>query len=78
MRKEKRAIKDKAKVEALLRRCQTLQLGLWDGAEPYVVTVNFGDTPFHLSEKDSIPALGMRVDSKDTGNADSPFTPRPN
>lgn len=42
MRHEKREIKDKAKVEALLAGCQTMQLGLWDGREPYVATVNFG------------------------------------
>ncbi len=42
MRKEKRAIRDTAAIEEMLRRCRTLQLGLWDGEEPYVVTVNFG------------------------------------
>ena len=42
MRKEKRAIRDKAAIESLLRSCRTMQLGLWDGREPYVVTVNFG------------------------------------
>jgi uncharacterized protein len=42
MRQKKREIQDKAKVEELLRGCRTMQLGLWDGAEPYVVTVNFG------------------------------------
>jgi uncharacterized protein len=42
MRQKKREIQDKAQVEKLLRGCRTVQLGLWDGAEPYVVTVNFG------------------------------------
>ncbi|GAB7081842.1 pyridoxamine 5'-phosphate oxidase family protein [Megalodesulfovibrio paquesii] len=42
MRKEKRAIRDNAQVEALLKQCTTMQLGLWDGEEPYAVTVNFG------------------------------------
>lgn len=42
MRKANREIKDKARVEELLRGCTTMQLGLWDGSEPYVVTVNFG------------------------------------
>jgi hypothetical protein len=42
MRKAKREIKDKTMVEALLRRCHTVHLGLWDGKEPYVVTVDFG------------------------------------
>ena len=42
MRKEKRAVRDKATVEALLRRCHTMQLALWDGQEPYAVAVNFG------------------------------------
>ena len=42
MRQKKREIRDKAKVEELLRGCRTMQLGLWDGAEPYVATVNFG------------------------------------
>ena len=42
MRKENRAIRDRNVIEGLLRRCRTLQLGLWDGCEPYVVTVNFG------------------------------------
>ncbi|WP_461208272.1 pyridoxamine 5'-phosphate oxidase family protein [Desulfocurvus sp. DL9XJH121] len=42
MRHEKREIKDKARVEALLTSCLTMQLGLWDGERPYVATVNFG------------------------------------
>ncbi|CCH50093.1 pyridoxamine 5'-phosphate oxidase family protein [Pseudodesulfovibrio piezophilus] len=42
MRQEKREIKDKKTVEELLCGCRTMQLGLWDGKEPYVVTVNFG------------------------------------
>ena len=42
MRKENRAIRDRNVIEGLLRSCRTLQLGLWDGREPYVVTVNFG------------------------------------
>lgn len=42
MRKAKREIQDKAQVEALLLSCQYLQLGLWDGERPYVVSVNFG------------------------------------
>lgn len=42
MRKKKRAIEDKALIEKLLLRCEALQLGLWDGEQPYVVTVNFG------------------------------------
>ena len=42
MRHPKREIKDKAKVEALLKSCMTMQLGLWDGGRPYVVTVDFG------------------------------------
>lgn len=42
MQQKKREIQGKAQVEELLRGCRTLQLGLWDGEEPYVVTVNFG------------------------------------
>ena len=42
MRHPKRAIQDKARVEELLRSCTTMQLGLWDGGRPYVVTVDFG------------------------------------
>lgn len=42
MRHPQREIKDKAQVEALLRRCMTMQLGLWDGDRPYVATVDFG------------------------------------
>jgi len=42
MRHPKREIKDKAKVEELLKSCTTLQLGLWDGGRPYVATVDFG------------------------------------
>ncbi len=42
MRKEKRAVRDLAAIEGLIRQCGTLHLGLWDGQMPYVVTVNFG------------------------------------
>jgi hypothetical protein len=42
MRHPKREIQDKARVEALLKSCTTLQLGLWDGERPYAVTVDFG------------------------------------
>ncbi|TVM33773.1 pyridoxamine 5'-phosphate oxidase family protein [Oceanidesulfovibrio marinus] len=42
MRKKERAIEDKAQVEELLLRCEVIQLGLWDGEQPYVVAVNFG------------------------------------
>ncbi|MDK2956439.1 MAG: uncharacterized protein PWQ57_1935 [Desulfovibrionales bacterium] len=44
MRHPKREIKDRKRVEELLRSCATLQLGLWDGEKPYVVTVDFGYT----------------------------------
>lgn len=42
MRHPKRELRDKAKVEELLKGCTTMQLALWDGAAPYAVTVNFG------------------------------------
>ncbi|WP_320172413.1 pyridoxamine 5'-phosphate oxidase family protein [Maridesulfovibrio sp.] len=42
MRHPKREIKDRNKVEELLKSCTTMQLGLWDGVKPYAVTVNFG------------------------------------
>jgi nitroimidazol reductase NimA-like FMN-containing flavoprotein (pyridoxamine 5'-phosphate oxidase superfamily) len=42
MRHPQREIKDTAKVRELLKGCATLQLGLWDGDRPYVVTVDFG------------------------------------
>lgn len=42
MRKEKRALRDKEQLENLLRRCHIVHLALWDGEEPYAVTVNFG------------------------------------
>lgn len=42
MRKKERAVEDKAQVEALLLQCEAIQLGLWDGEQPYVVAVNFG------------------------------------
>lgn len=42
MRKEQRALRDRPALENLLASCRTLHLGLWDGREPYAVTVNFG------------------------------------
>ena len=67
MRKEKRAVRDLAAIEALVRQCHTLHLGLWDGEKPYVVTVNFGYEPgalyFHCADQgrkaDCIRANGL-------------------
>lgn len=42
MRQKRREIEDREQIEKLLCTCTTVQLGLWDGEEPYVVTVNFG------------------------------------
>jgi nitroimidazol reductase NimA-like FMN-containing flavoprotein (pyridoxamine 5'-phosphate oxidase superfamily) len=67
MRKEKRAVRDTAAIEALVRRCHALHLGLWDGERPYAVTVNFGYEPgavyFHCADQgrkaDCIRANGL-------------------
>ena len=42
MRKKEREITDRSVLEELLRRCRVCRLGLFDGAWPYVVPVNFG------------------------------------
>ena len=42
MNRKDRAIADQTDCVQLLRRCDTLRLGLWDGTMPYVVPVSFG------------------------------------
>lgn len=42
MRRSDREITDRAELEEMLRTQQVLHLGLWDGAEPYVVPLNYG------------------------------------
>ena len=42
MNRKDRAIADQTDCIQLLRRCDTLRLGLWDGTMPYVVPVSFG------------------------------------
>ena len=42
MNRKDRAITDQTDCIQLLRRCDTLRLGLWDSAMPYVVPVSFG------------------------------------
>jgi len=42
MRKSQREIKDRAEIDAIIRRSQVCRLGLTDGHEPYVVPLCFG------------------------------------
>lgn len=42
MRRSDREISDRAELDAMLRRENVLHLGLCDGAEPYVVPMNYG------------------------------------
>ena len=42
MNRKDRAITNQVACLQLLSRCDTLRLGLWDGALPYVVPVSFG------------------------------------
>jgi len=42
MRKAKREITEPEQIAAVLSRCDTIRIGVLDGAEPYVVPVSFG------------------------------------
>ena len=42
MRRTEREIKDRADIDAIIRRCQVCRLGLADGDIPYVVPMCFG------------------------------------
>jgi uncharacterized protein len=42
MRRDEREIKDRAAIDAVIRRSQVCRLGLADGREPYVVPLCFG------------------------------------
>ena len=42
MRRKDREITDKAELLDILRRCETLRIGMVSGGEPYVVPVSFG------------------------------------
>lgn len=42
MRRKDREITDTAEIEAIIRRCDCIHLGLMDGNRPYVVPLNFG------------------------------------
>lgn len=42
MRRKDREIVEQTEILRLLARCDTVRLGLWDGARPYVVPVSFG------------------------------------
>lgn len=52
MRRKDREITDRAEQDAILDAADELRLGLWDGAEPYIVPLNFvriGDELFFHS-----------------------------
>ncbi|MGE5239213.1 MAG: pyridoxamine 5'-phosphate oxidase family protein [Chloroflexota bacterium] len=42
MRRDEKEIKDRAEIDAIIRRSQVCRLGLSDGGEPYVVPLCFG------------------------------------
>ena len=42
MRRGEREIKDRAEIDAVMRRCRVCRLGLCDGNEPYIVPICFG------------------------------------
>ena len=42
VRRADREITDRAEIEAILAKATVLRLGLWDGAEPYVVPLSYG------------------------------------
>ena len=42
MRRNEREIKDRSRMDAIIRSCKVCRLGLCDGDEPYIVPMSFG------------------------------------